>query len=314
MAKRQKSLRDHYFAKSRDPDYIDLSSSGSEGSRSHDKPTPGMDHPPPSQSELAKELWKESWAVQFQWLEFSAELGKVFCKVCREKGGRSVYAKEGSKNFKVSAFLNHGRSNEHRRLCWASSTEEKMMRKEILTSQRACDEAMETLFRASYFIGKQSLPYAKFPPLCSLLLSVKAPITTSMYHDEKTCTDLIWCISVVIQNKIICRVQNFPFFGIMIDESTNISVTGHLVVFATIVEEGLPVTLFLGLLHIEGGKKDATIIFETVVKNLRNWGFDLKKWVAFRSDGASTMVGYQTGVATIHSCFPVIVWLIGQTL
>ena len=41
----------------------------------------------------------------------------------------------------------------------------------------------------------------------------------------------------------------------MIDESTDISVTGHLVVFATIIEEGVPLTVFLGLLEIEGGKK-----------------------------------------------------------
>ena len=108
MAKRQKSLQNHYFAKSRDLDYIDFSSSSSEGSRSPNKATHGVDHPPLFQAEFTRELWNELWVVQFQWLEFSAELGKVFCKVCREKGGRSVYAKEGSKNFKVSAFLDHG--------------------------------------------------------------------------------------------------------------------------------------------------------------------------------------------------------------
>lgn len=39
----------------------------------------------------------------------------------------------------------------------------------------------------------------------------------------------------------------------MIDESTDISATGYLVIFASIIEEGLPVTLFLGLLHLDGG-------------------------------------------------------------
>jgi len=90
-----------------------------------------------------------------------------------------------------------------------------------------------------------------------------------MYKDEKTCTNLIWCISVVLQKKILCRVRNSPFFGIMVDESTNISVTNRLVVFATIVEEGLPITLFLGLLHIQDGKKDAIVIFDTLISHLR---------------------------------------------
>ena len=68
------------------------------------------------------------------------------------------------------------------------------------------------------------------------------------------CVDLIACMSNVIK-KIICRVRNSTFYSIMIDESTDISVTDYLVVFATIIEEGVPMTVFLGLLEIEGGKK-----------------------------------------------------------
>jgi len=41
----------------------------------------------------------------------------------------------------------------------------------------------------------------------------------------------------------------------MIDESRDISVICHLVVFAAIIEEGLLVTIFLSLLEIEGRKK-----------------------------------------------------------
>ena len=41
----------------------------------------------------------------------------------------------------------------------------------------------------------------------------------------------------------------------MIDESTDISVTGHLVEFTTIIEECVPLTVFLDLLEIEGRKK-----------------------------------------------------------
>jgi hypothetical protein len=92
-------------------------------------------------------------------------------------------------------------------------------------------------------------------------------------------------------------VKNSAFYGVMIDESTDISVTGHLVVFATIIEEGLPVTLFLGLLQIEEGKKDSTMIYETLIYSIQKWGLDLKKFVGFGSDGASTMVGNSRGVA-----------------
>jgi hypothetical protein len=42
----------------------------------------------------------------------------------------------------------------------------------------------------------------------------------------------------------------------MIDDSTNISVKDHLVVFATFLEEGLPLTCLLELLWIFYGKED----------------------------------------------------------
>ena len=185
MTKRQKSIRDAYFTKSRDTD-----SSTSDNIISV--------HSPNTNQAQARALWKEQWALQFKWIDYSVFEGKIFCKICREKGGRSVYANDGSKNFKISAFTNHSRSNEHQRLAWACTSGEKTTEKIIFTGQRACDEALQTLFKAAYFIGKQSLPYFKFPALCKLVMSVNAPITASMYQDEKAGSDLITCISTVI--------------------------------------------------------------------------------------------------------------------
>ena len=51
----------------------------------------------------------------------------------------------------------------------------------------------------------------------------------------------------------------------MIDESTDISVTLHLVVFAIFIEGSLPITCFFGLLCIEGGQMDSMNIFETLM-------------------------------------------------
>ena len=110
------------------------------------------------------------------------------------------------------------------------------------------------MFRDAYIIGKKSLPYTKFSSLCLLFASVKAHITVSLYHDEKSCADLIACMSNVI-NKIICRVRKFYFYGIIIDKSTDISVNDHFVVFAMNIGEDVPMTVFLNLLEFEGGKK-----------------------------------------------------------
>jgi len=83
----------------------------------------------------------------------------------------------------------------------------------------------------------------------------------------------------------------------MVDESIDMSVIGDLVMFATILEEGMPKTVFLGLLQLDGGKKDSASIFDCVISQLQLWDLDLFKLVAFGSDGASSMVGSQTGVS-----------------
>lgn len=157
MAKRQKSLKDHYFAKSKEVECIEILSSDSENSflETGDSSVPCN---PPSEIEIVASQWKEQWEIQFPWIYFCAKVGKVFCKVCREKGGRSAYAKDGAKNLKVSAFQDHARFGEHRRLAWALQSGEKVMEKAILQGQKACDEVVASLFRAAYFWGSNLYP------------------------------------------------------------------------------------------------------------------------------------------------------------
>ena len=49
---------------------------------------------------------------------------------------------------------------------------------------------------------------------------------------------------------------------------------------------------------MDGGKKDSASIFDYVISQLRLWDLDLCKLLAFGSDGASSMLGSQTGVLT----------------
>ena len=49
----------------------------------------------------------------------------------------------------------------------------------------------------------------------------------------------------------------------MIDESTDVSVTGHIVIFATFVDDGLLVSNFLGLLEFINGQKNVEEIFRS---------------------------------------------------
>ena len=64
------------------------------------------------------------------------------------------------------------------------------------------------------------------------------------------------------------------------------------------MEEGEVASVFLGLLQIADGKKDATLIYKTSLTSLKEWKLDVNKCVAFGSDGAATMVDKKTCIAT----------------
>ena len=55
----------------------------------------------------------------------------------------------------------------------------------------------------------------------------------------------------------------------MIDKGVDISSTSDVVVFDTFVEEGLPMSIFLDLLEVPNGRKDANLIFEDLQKNFK---------------------------------------------
>lgn len=75
------------------------------------------------------------------------------------------------------------------------------MEKCIAEANRVCNNAMHSLFRATYYIGKEIISLHKFPGLCSLFVKVKANMTEKLYYDEKNCGKILICISLMVQNK-----------------------------------------------------------------------------------------------------------------
>ena len=143
-------------------------------------------------------LWKDKWLLDYDWLQFNNELGIMYCKICKESGGKGVFATSRSTNFKVSALQDHINTGEHKRLSWATLSGSRRMEKVVVQVTKTCDEALMTLFKTSHYVGKELLHFSKFPTLFDLMLSVNATITTKMYHNNKACADMLVCISSVI--------------------------------------------------------------------------------------------------------------------
>ena len=69
---------------------------------------------------MARLTWKDSWYNGFKWIEFNSDEARVFCKLCKDKQAKNVFANAGSVNIKVYAFVEHQISKEHKKLIWAA--------------------------------------------------------------------------------------------------------------------------------------------------------------------------------------------------
>ena len=192
--------------------------------------------------------WKDAWFALFDWVEFNKDLEGFFVQFAKGGGGKYMYANEGSTKIKISALQDHAKTNEHRKLSWAKHGGQKSLQKAIAVANHSYNEALISLFRTTYFMKKESVPFHKFPSLYNLLVSCNAPMTSKLYHDEKACGEMVFGTSSVIQRKVLEKVRDSTFFGVMIDESIDISVQRHLVVFVTFLEASLSITYFLDLL------------------------------------------------------------------
>ena len=60
----------------------------------------------------------------------------------------------------------------------------------------------------------------------------------------------------------------------MLDKFTNLNVTKYFASFATFVEDGFPMNVFLGLFEISNDRKDAHGLFEKLFLVIKERGLD----------------------------------------
>ncbi|CAB4381130.1 unnamed protein product [Rhizophagus irregularis] len=102
-------------------------------------------------------------------------------------------------------------------------------------------------------------------------------------------------IAKTIEDKIWKELSDVVGFGIIIDESTDITITKHLDIYISYVtKQGIFKTHFLCLLPLT--KCDAKSITNIIIDIFLKKGI-LSKLIAFASDRTSVMLGKNEGVA-----------------
>ncbi|KAI5065389.1 hypothetical protein GOP47_0020084 [Adiantum capillus-veneris] len=160
------------------------------------------------------------------------------------------------------------------------------------------EESLLNLFKTAYFIGRNNLSFALYPSLLALMKDFDVKSMTSLYNDDKACSEMVQCISQSIMQETIEKVKHSPWFGVMVDKSTDISIHHHMVMYLSYLEEGsMPCNAFYGIIRTTDST--AKGIFDTIMLELERSNLDLSRLIAFGSDGCNTMVGRKKGVAKL---------------
>ena len=104
---------------------------------------------------------------------------------------------------------------------------------------------LKQAFRCLYFLAKQRIAHTtNFEPLLDLMQLMGVPIKSDIrvaknatYTSNKSIEDMIYCISEVIESKVLNELRESEHFSLMFDETTDCTVTEQLTIHGRYIEK-----------------------------------------------------------------------------
>ena len=116
------------------------------------------------------------------------------------------------------------------------------------------------------------------------------------YTSEQSISELLQSLSTSIEEDIVSSLKSSPYFALITDETTDISVLKQLVLVCRYSTSSGIKTSYFQITDIPNGTADT--IETALLQALREKEIDISRLRGFGSDGAAVMVGSRNGVAT----------------
>ena len=144
---------------------------------------------------------------------------------------------------------------------------------------------MKASFNTVYFIVKEEMPLAKFGALVNLQITNGCNDLKNITHQHHShVTEMVEIISDCIEEKTISILRESPFVGVLLDETSDITVYKKLVILFRAVVNGECQTLFARNASVHNGKADTLV--QALLKFLEEKGISIIKVQGLGSDGA----------------------------
>ncbi|XP_052280830.1 zinc finger protein 862-like [Dreissena polymorpha] len=227
------------------------------------------------------------------------------CQWCANDGKTNVFATTGSNNYQKSALTRHEVHVDH-----VMVVNGRMAKAKKQTVQHIIEEHTEKVdsvncesktaqFRTLFFVANNGLPLDAHHGLIELQRINGCPDLqdkSAIYTGSGTQDEMLDYIDQHVQLAVLEDVKFSDFVGIIIDETTDITIHKKLNVYFKRFKAGTcePVIHFMDCVSIVDGKAE-TIVSE-LVKLCKNIGLDMGTVISMASDGAAVMAGRLNGV------------------
>lgn len=245
--------------------------------------------------------FQQSWKTKYVWLKYAEAKDAMYCTLCQDNGKNNSFT-AGNSNFRTSTLQRHVVHSDHRASVLAKSMEGNLV-KAVTSALKGREKAVDVAMKAVYWLCKEGIATRKYFSLLSFLELLNAPFVQDLkcgenasYSTDVIANEIQDAIAEVIRENITKDLQESPCISILVDESTDISVTKMLVIYARLVklETFKPETRFVTNVHVADGT--AATITESITKALNQRNVPLQKVTGLGSDGASVMTSNKEGV------------------
>ena len=245
----------------------------------------------------AKKSFQKSWLDEFKWLKF--ENDAMFCSLCILHKSKSKFSLSGSKNFRISTLREHKSSSGHvNSVQLDTETQSKKIPSVsdcIVKEFDKIEAAVCRLIRTAYTVAKTNLPISMYSELCQLQLCNNMCLTKNLYQEDSACSEFIRLISDHLDETLLVKLRNSLVLGLMVDESTDLGLEKHMIVFINYIDNGSVQTKYLTLIKLASA--DSSVVYNSLISYFRACDIDISTVYGFGSDGAAVMTGKHIGVA-----------------
>ncbi|XP_071949126.1 zinc finger protein 862-like [Antedon mediterranea] len=280
-------------------------------------------HPVPQPTKKAK-TGKQSTHFRNEWLNGRkswlfykpSEIG-MYCFLCQKHNmrpyDRDTWNITPCKRLRLGSIKEHETSSAHQTAMNLELVVETTHNIAEVIQPEVNNSAITSAFKCLYFLAKRRIPHiTNFEPLLDLLtqlgLNIKEDLNVAKnvtYCSNKSIQEMLSFISNQLEEATLLAVKNSPYFAIMLDETTDVSVSEQLTLNCRYIDgNGNLCVKFLKMIEplraaIDG---DGTVALNagTITNHVTGYfndkGLSFEHLCGIGTDGAAVMTGRHNGV------------------